>query len=388
MNERQLQRALASVRVADEEEAEARTWSVVAAGYATSLAAAEQSPRRRLPLRAALVLAGLAAVTAAVLSAPGQAMLDSVREAIGVEHAQPALFSLPAQGSLLVASPDTGAWLVRADGSKRRIGDYREASWSPFGRFVVAARGDELVALEPSGKVRWSLARPDLRFPRWGGNRTDTRIAYLTGSRLHVVAGDASGDADTGLPSVAATAPAWQPVRRGKPFLLAYADGRGRIHGYEPDRHRTTFHTEPGPIPRKLEWSTDGSRLLALSPNSLRIYDTTGRLIGRDDPSDATRDVDATFVPGSDEVAVGRVHGAQTDVFLLRSGRLLFRATGRLTQVVASPDGRWLLAAWPTADQWLFIRTTGARRIIIASGNVANQFGGFPTVDGWCCASG
>ena len=387
MTERQLRRALASLQVPEEEQAEARTWSVVAAGYAVFLGDAERRRGRRLPLRAVLAVAGIVAVAAAVLSAPGHAVLDSVREAIGLDHAQPALFSLPAKGSLLVASPDAGTWLVRPDGSKRRLGDYREASWSPFGRFVVAARSDELVALEPGGKVRWSLARPELRFPRWGGSRTDTRIAYLTRSRLHVVAGDASGDVDTRLPAVAAVAPAWQPLRRGKPFLLAYADDRGRVHAYQPDRRRVSFRTEPGPIPHKLEWSSDGRLLLALSPQALRVYDTAGRLIARDDPSDATRDVDATFLPGSDEVAVVRVHGAQTDVFLLRSERLLFRTTGRLTQVVASPDGHWLLVGWPTADQWLFIRTTGARRIM-GSANVAAQFGGFPTVDGWCCASG
>jgi hypothetical protein len=387
VNERQLQRALASLRVDGEEQAEARNWRLVAAGYAASRAGAEPLPRRRLPLRAAIVLAGLAAVTAAVLSAPGQAVLDSVRETIGVEHAQPALFSLPAQGSLLVASADAGAWLVRPDGSKRHLGDYREASWSPFGRFIVAAHRDELVALEPRGKVRWSLARPGVRFPRWGGSRTDTRISYLSGMRLHVVAGDGTDDVLTGAPEVAAVAPAWQPVRPGEPLLLAYADNRGHIHAYQPDQRRVSFRTEAGPIPRKLEWSSDGRLLLALSPRALRVYDTTGQLVARDDPSDATRDVDATFLPGSGEVAVVRVHGAQTDVFLLRRARLLFRATGRLTQVVASPDGRWLLAAWPTADQWLFIRTSGARRIT-ASANVATQFGGFPTVDGWCCANG
>ena len=277
MSERQLRRALASLRVPGEEQAEARTWSVVAAGYAASRADAEPRPRRRLPLRAVAVVASVAAVTAAVLTAPGQAVLDSVREAIGVEHAQPALFSLPASGSLLVASPETGTWLVRPDGSKRRLGDYREASWSPFGRFVVAARTNELVALEPNGRVRWSLARPGLRFPRWGGSRTDTRIAYLAGPRLHVVAGDASGDADTGLPGVAAVPPAWQPARTGKPFMLAYADDRGRIHGYEPDGRRESFQTRPAPIPSKLEWSSDGRLLLAVSPHALRVYDVAGR---------------------------------------------------------------------------------------------------------------
>ena len=116
-------------------------------------------------------------------------MLDGVREVVGVEKAQPALFSLPAPGRLLVAA-DSGAWVVDEDGSKRRLGSYREASWSPFGRFVVASRRNELVALTPGGEVRWTLARPDVRFPRWGGTKTDTRIAYL--SQVCTALGDAS----------------------------------------------------------------------------------------------------------------------------------------------------------------------------------------------------
>ena len=108
-------------------------------------------------------------------------------------EAQPALFSLPHPGGC--SSPPTRApgWSTQ-DGSKRLLGNYREASWSPFGRFVVASRANELVALTPEGDVRWSLARPDVRFPRWGGTQTDTRIAYLSGGQLRVVGGDGKGD--------------------------------------------------------------------------------------------------------------------------------------------------------------------------------------------------
>src|SRR5919108_369433 len=51
-----------------------------------------------------------------------------LHETVGIEHAQPALFSLPSPGRLLVAS-DAGVWVVREDGSKRLLGPYREASW-------------------------------------------------------------------------------------------------------------------------------------------------------------------------------------------------------------------------------------------------------------------
>ena len=83
---------------------------------------------------------------------------------------------------------------MQQDGSKRLLGQYREASWSPFGRFVVAARENELAALEPDGDVRWTLARPGVRFPRWTGTETDTRIAYVDRTGIRVVAGDGTGD--------------------------------------------------------------------------------------------------------------------------------------------------------------------------------------------------
>src|SRR5690349_9178012 len=102
--------------------AEQRAWEVVRRAY-------QDRPPRRHPgstrLLLAAVAAALAAGTAAVLSPPGRAVFDHVREAIGVEHAAPALFSLPSPGRLLVVSADHGGvWLVHDNGFKRRIGGY------------------------------------------------------------------------------------------------------------------------------------------------------------------------------------------------------------------------------------------------------------------------
>ena len=155
---------LERVEIPGEHEARERTWSVAATAFS------ERQPveRDRRMLKPAVAIAFAVAALAAVLSPPGRAVLDEIREVVGVERAQPALFSLPAPGRLLVSS-DAGVWVVQQDGSKRLLGDYREASWSPFGRFVVAARENELAALEPDGDVRWTLARPGVRSPRWGG---------------------------------------------------------------------------------------------------------------------------------------------------------------------------------------------------------------------------
>src|SRR5262249_49810709 len=150
-----------------------------------------------------------------------------LRKTVGVERAEPALFSLPTQGRMLVAS-DAGVWVVQADGSKRLLGPYREASWSPFGRFVVAARENELAALEPDGNVRWTLARRGARSPRWGGTKTDTRIAYVDRTGLRVVAGDGTND-HLIVPGYRGPL-GWRP---GTGFVLAYANRPGRVTLYD-----------------------------------------------------------------------------------------------------------------------------------------------------------
>jgi hypothetical protein len=64
--------------------------------------------------------------------------------------------------------------------------------------------------------------------------------------------------------------------------------------------------------------------------------------------------------------------------------REVFAAPGALTDLAWSPDGRWLLVAWREADQWLFIPTTGRRRVR-AVANIREQFDSrrFPALKGW-----
>ncbi|HJQ83969.1 MAG TPA: hypothetical protein VKA21_07835, partial [Candidatus Binatia bacterium] len=255
--------------------------------------------------------------------------------------------------------------------------------WSPFGRFVVASRRDGLAALDLDGHVHWTLSRRDVRFPRWGGGRVDTRIAYLSGSRLRIVAGDGTEDrVVAGLPAAAPVAPAWRP---GKGFLLAYADRGGRVLVVDPSGG-VRFETATRARPRKLEWSSDGRLLLVVAPRGLHVYDANGRLVAHDAPPSESHDLDASFVAGGREVAILRRRGGESDVVLLGSNRLIFRTSGELAQIVSSPDGRWLLASWPAADQWVFVRIRGVRRLA-ADGDIARQFGGFPTIAGWCCAT-
>ena len=174
-----------SYRAPNEPEAGERAWEVVRAAYESREPVIWPRRHARPLLAGALV----AAVVAAALSPPGRSVVHSLRKAVGIERAQPALFSLPAPGQLLVTSRE-GAWLVRADGSKRLLGRYRDTAFSPHGLFVAATRANELVALDAEGNVRWTLARPSPRFPAWTGTRSDTRIAYLSNGRLRIVGPD------------------------------------------------------------------------------------------------------------------------------------------------------------------------------------------------------
>lgn len=365
------------MEIPGEHEARERTWAVVQAAFADRQPVAR--PVRRLVPAIALLVA--LAVVAGAFSAPGRAVLDELREAVGVERSQPALFSLPAPGKLLVAS-DAGVWVVQKDGSRRLLGDYREASWSPFGRFVVATRPNELAALEPDGDVRWTLPRPGVRSPRWAGTETDTKIAYVDRTGIRMVAGDGKGDR---LLVRGARGPlAWRP---GVARILAYVAGRElRVQNLESGRILLRKPLGAATPVTRVDWSSDGRRLLLLSPHHLRVYDATGRLVDREDPAEGWPDVDAGFRPGSHEVAVVRVHGSQSTAYVL-NGRTLFNGTGVFQGAHWSPDGRWLVLSWPTADQWVFVRATDGRRRIRGVANVTEQFRSqsVPRIDGWCC---
>jgi hypothetical protein len=361
---------LERIDVPGEHDARERTWRVVDSAFATR----QPAPPRSTWPRVAAIAVALAAIAAAALGSPGRAIVDEVREVVGVERAEPALFSLPAPGRLLVAS-DAGVWVVEQNGSKRLLGEYREASWSPFGRFVVASRENELAALEPDGDVRWTLARPGVQFPRWAGTETDTRIAYQGLNVPRVVAGDGTGDSPVCAVSARRIAPAWRP---GAGFMLALVAPSGMPYVVDLDGCVVPWTAAAVARPRRVEWSSDGARMLVAGASAIRILDgRTGRLVG------STLGADAAWRPGTRTLARIFHRGGTSRVLVGR--KVVFSATGRLVQPAWTPDGRWLVVGWPTADQWVFVRADGKR--IRAISNVSDQFRSlsFPRIEGWCC---
>jgi hypothetical protein len=366
-----VKRELEHIEISGEHDARERTWAVVASAFCER----EPVPRPSHWPRVAAIAIALAALAAAALSSPGRAVLDEVREVVGVERAQPALFSLPAPGRLLVAS-DSGAWVVQQDGSKRLLGPYREASWSPFGRFVVVARENELAAIEPDGDVRWTLARPGVRSPRWTGSESDTRIAYHSRDAPRLVAGDGRHDGPVCAVSARKVPPAWKP---GAGYVLALVAPSGQPYVVDLDGCIVRWTGAAIARPRRLDWSSDGQRLLVVGATRLVILDVrTGRVVA------TTPGADGAFRPGSRTLARIFQRGGSSRVLVGRRG-VVFSASGRLEQPVWSPDGRWLLVGWPTANQWVFVRADGKR--IRAVSNVSEQFRSrsFPRIEGWCC---
>jgi hypothetical protein len=377
VTERELRQALRSVPV---EEARGRALDVVRTAYATR----EPLPRRRrwAPALAVAACVLVAVVVAASAGAPGDAVARWVREVLGTgaPHPRPALVHVPGGGRLLVSGSD-GAWIVAADGARRRLGDYAGATWSPRGLYAAVWQRGELSAVEPSGTVRWSLARPHrIVAARWAPV-DGYRVAYLSGGALRIVNGDGTGDRRFG--AARAVAPAWRP---DVAHVLAYVDAARRIRVVAVDSGRELWRSRPRSRIFELAWSPDGRRLVAASPRRLLVFGRGGRPLAVRRVAGRRVADDVAWTPGG-RLTVVRRSAAGSEIVV--GGRVLFSGPGRFGPVAWSPGGRWLLVPWPAADQWLFLAADGGRATAV--GNIARQFTGrpapraFPGAVEWCC---
>lgn len=411
-----LDRALRELPIPEPVDAEERGLRVVAAAFAERPGAAQARPEGRRRLSRLGLGLGLAALLAILLLSPaGAAVRGWVDDAFAPSppRPEPTLARIPGGGQLLVQTGD-GPWVVQPNGSRRRLGDYEEASWSPHGLFVAAAKGRTLSAIEPDGTPHWSITgAARIGVPRW--SPSGERIAYRSGFDLRVIAGDGTEDRLLAGSTAAHTphdarispayvAPAWSPAGDE---ALAYVTGAGRLRIIDsetgsvlaaaPAMHRITW----------MDWADGGKKILEASPDALRLRPVLpaghpsrpalGKAHRLPVPAGATV-VDAALAPQRALVAASvtfwKKHGTRSEVVVFgpdrQTSRVLLTVPGSLGQVEWSPDGRRLLVAWPGADQWLFLPLGHGRGRAIANINRAFSPGGqpasFPRVEGWCCA--
>lgn len=379
---RDARRAVREFRAPDEPSAERRAWSVVHDAYLD-----REPARAQTRTRGQLALVPVLAVIAAglVLSPAGATVGRLITKAFGVRHAAPMLSSLPSAGRVLVSGPG-GTWTAAADGSLRHLGDWTQASWSPRGLYVAVVSAGRLAAVDPRGDVKWAIARPGISDPSWF-SPSGYRVAYLSAGTLRVLAGDGSSDRLVAA-RVAHVAPAWRP---GYSFQLAYVTAGNRLVVRDADSEQVIWSRALGAPPRELLWSSDGSRLVVVSDRSVRTYPGAGGAptllhLPGGPIGDAALSPDGwrlALVLGGDRVVIVRAGAASSPV------RPLLAVAG-LRELSWSPNGRWLLASLPAADQWVFVRALGPPRVA-AVGRIAQQFSSrgsarsFPQLEGWCC---
>ena len=347
-----LGRELRRIEIPGAAASEGRAWRLLDAAYeerGTERAPMPGWPRRRLRWLGASMLALI--VGAAVAWTPaGAAVREWIGDAIddvGEPDARPVLTHLPAQGSLLVQS-NAGIAVIHEDGSRRILGDFDEAGWSPHGLYVAAADGRQLKAISADGELRWSVTRGRISDPVWSPNE-GYRVAYRSGDQLRVIWGDGTNDAAIG--GAAGVAAAWQP-RTGSRNVLAYADRNGRVKIVNTDGGQVLARagssmsrsSSTGPATAHGCWSCTATRCRSSTV-------TVGRSGGRTSRPDQTA-AGAAFIPGTEAVAAllrgtGPRSASRIVLATPRDGdvvkRTIFTGTGRLRGLAPAPDGRELM---------------------------------------------
>jgi hypothetical protein len=397
--EARAKRLLQGISVPDEVGAQERAWAVARSAYVGRLSV----PRRRSRLRFVPVPALLLGVAAVMALTPAGAAVDHwINSALSPRSpAASNVISLPLRGSRLLVTSPSGTWIVKDRGARHRLGQWDVATWSPHGLYVAAASAHRLVALDPSGAVLWSAPVAGARYLSWfePQGSINSRISFISGGSLWLNTGDnRQKDLAPGATArwsvatnVAPVAPAWRP---GPRYELVYASAKRQIVSVDDSGHRLWTSPRLSSSPKVLAFSGDGSRLLALSSQLATVFDGTGRPLGSVTAPARQPLVDGALSPDGQTLALlsdrtitlvgwSAGPGASQAVF---TTRITPRGAG-LSQLAWSPNSQWLLATWPGADEWVFVRAKGPPSDQIVS-HVSQQFRGvFPRLDGWCCTA-
>lgn len=408
IDEQEIRASLRDHPVPDAAPAGDRSWRLVRAAYREEQALDRRGwPRRRLAAIAAS-LAAVAATLGLVLTPAGATVSDWVRDAVGGSETptreRPALTHVPSGGRLLVGT-GSGQWVISEDGSRRYLGDFRDAAWSPGGLFVAAAAGEDLVAVSPDGERQWTVAAPGpVEDPIWAPGCC--RVAYRSGGDLRVV--DGTGNFDHRIASAAAVAPSWRPAAYDLDMqesrnVVAFVDGRGRLQAVDADSGRRLLTAAVGGGAISVHWLSR-DRILVATGSRIEIFTVgggNGQVIFKP-RGETIAGVDAA--PGAPAAAVllarasaraGKLASRLILVDVEHAGtppKTLFSGLGRYQGPLLSPDGSRVQLGWRGAGQWIFAATErGADPVAVD--NISRQFdaggGGsgapLPRIESWCC---
>ena len=186
-----------------------------------------------------------------------------------------------------------GTWTVAADGSSRRLGPWRQASWSPHGLFVAVTRERRARRGGPARHASLGARPTGCAATRAGMSRRAIGSRTCRPHTLRVVAGDGTGDhaARHRRRVDRAGVAAGQQLPAG----LRHRDGTLVVRDADSKRMIWTAPLS-GPA-RELSWSSDGRELLVVTATRASLYDAGGHTVATIPARRARRSATASLAP-------------------------------------------------------------------------------------------